>query len=631
MNLRMTISVLLATWLAGCDSSSTTTGTSSETVTGVRLYLPNGAPASGARAELFAVSDTGNIPVSQVYVDAQGRLALDAPEKGRYNLVIRHPDGTSLLQDSLLSDGSRISAWSDTLRPAGSVQGRVKVQPKDSPRIAWVHLLGSGVYANVDDSGRFDLDGVAPGRYTVAFLTRDTAYTPTFRSARVWPDSTLDLGTVDLVYTGLPLVTGLAASYDTAEGVLTLKWDRSRDPRVSAYAVYDGVTGNFVLSEMARASDTSRTLRIFPNGGMALGTNGYLSSGDTSVARRSYRIAVVDSAGRIGPAWGSVSMEMPSPFRLRRKEIRWNKIGVIPGLMSSSRSGGWGLVCGIDTLGGELLAYVHDTGEALLGRVLSSPDGMTWRILVDSVPMWGGGAEPGRSDQILPLSWGGELLRVEPHVRDSGLIGNVKAGRRFDSAFLYVLKGGRWERRSSLVLADSINSLWLQPLGSELHLLGLLETGSPGNSAMYHKYAARQELAWDGVAWRDDRTIRDTLAAGGSLFWESPPEFVGGGRWTVWRTWWSVQPYWVRSGLASGIGDALQAPGTNALVGDRGEVYLLDGGAYAEKASPNTWRMLSHVGDMPQGMSYTKDIFWKGNPVIIDYDGAVYMGTVSDP
>lgn len=37
MNLRMTIPVLLAAWLSGCDSSSTTAGTSSETVTGLQI------------------------------------------------------------------------------------------------------------------------------------------------------------------------------------------------------------------------------------------------------------------------------------------------------------------------------------------------------------------------------------------------------------------------------------------------------------------------------------------------------------------------------------------------------------------------------------------------------------------
>lgn len=43
MNLRMTIPVLLAAWLSGCDSSSTSlAGTSSETVTGLQI-LANSA------------------------------------------------------------------------------------------------------------------------------------------------------------------------------------------------------------------------------------------------------------------------------------------------------------------------------------------------------------------------------------------------------------------------------------------------------------------------------------------------------------------------------------------------------------------------------------------------------------
>lgn len=66
MNLRMTISVLLAALLAGCDSSSTTAGTSSETVTGLQI-LANSAEAIVSRvpsASSARAAQTMDVPDS---------------------------------------------------------------------------------------------------------------------------------------------------------------------------------------------------------------------------------------------------------------------------------------------------------------------------------------------------------------------------------------------------------------------------------------------------------------------------------------------------------------------------------------------------------------------------------------
>lgn len=492
----------------------------------------------------------------------------------------------------------------------------MKVQPKDSPRIAWVHLLGSGVYANVDDSGRFDLEGVAPGRYTAAFLTQDTAYTPTFRSARVWPDSSLDLGTVDLVYTGLPLVTGLAASYDTAEGVLTLKWDRSRDPRVSAYAVYDGVTGSLALSETVRVSDTSRTLRIFPNGGMALGPNGYLSSGDTTVVRRSYRIAVVDSAGHVGPAWGSVSMEMPSPFLAAGVSVAWTRVGDRPADMN---------YLGLDTLDGHLLVYsVHRYGEGRTATwdIWESADGASWEQTESELPQ-----QPTLQDVELPLVWHGRLYRLELHLRDSLLASDSwpDKGPRYDSARVMVRTGaGSWDTAWSLVLPDSVNHVLLKSTGGELHLL----------ATYHHRFAAGYATSVLKADMRLESNGRSSISSLFSKAWPNS-EISGGlksfrvgasGSWTLASVPSGGVLSWLRPGLEAVQGASTSLPYVCARAsfaedGDR--VYLMGNGCdmSARVGEPLRW------GQLPMPEAGSIGALWNGKLVSIGNDG-IYLGTL---
>jgi hypothetical protein len=629
MNLRRTISVLLAAWLAGCDKASDpVVGTSSETATGVRLYLPNGAPASGARVQVYAVADTGNVPVAQVFTDAQGLLSFEAPAKGQYNLVIRHPDGTSLLEDSLVSDGRLMPAWSDTLRPDGGVKGRVKVQPKDSPRIAWVHLLGSGIYANVDDSGGFDLTGVAPGRYTVAFLTRDTAYTPTFRSARVWPDSSLDLGTVDLVYTGLPLVTGLVASYDTAEGVLTLKWDRSRDPRVSAYAVYEGRVDAPYLAEAVRTTnDTSLTVRCF-----AVGSN------DTAILHKTFRVGTIDHEGRNGSAWEMLKLDLPGPFRMGTLKVDWVRAGNAPNF----RTGKVDHWMRLDTLSGGLL-MIEPLRDSVLGltgayAVNRSADGNAWSLWMDTL-----------QSLSIPKVWGGKLWRIVPHVRDSLLTRTVNAswygmdstGPRYDSLFLMAADaGGAWTRIAARALPDSVNAASLEIVDGKLCLLGWYESYNPMGTYGFSMRSLRfAGSSADGLGW-GNAPVDSATASIERVGQLQQMRVVAGpnGSWTFARADYYMSPMpnldnrtWVRKGVVGSRGNSEALPDAclSASLVDAGDALFLVGDGCTMQSAPSEPFQWRHLQAPVAKMDWShKEAIWNGKLVSVGGSG-VYLGTIS--
>lgn len=303
-------SVSCAALLGACDRASG--GTTDETST-VTFYLPDGAPAAGARVQIYASSDTTRKPRDQVFADRQGRVRLPRLEADYYNLVTRDENGRAIFQDSLVSDGKRMDFASDTLVETGVVVGRVRVQPQHSPRIVWIALLGSGTYLNVDDSGRFRIEGVAEGRYTVAGFTKTEGYTTTFGALRVKRDSVSDIGTLEMVFTGLPVVRNLEARFDTLAGVVHLRWDSVGLRETWKYTVLrDGMPVGATTG--ARWIDT---------------VSDEYPADVPSEGRHVYRVVVSD-AERSGPVWESIEMRILSAYLYQEVNVDWAHKAALP-------------------------------------------------------------------------------------------------------------------------------------------------------------------------------------------------------------------------------------------------------------------------------------------------------------
>jgi len=608
--------ILFAALLWGCDDTSTTAGTSSETTTGVQIFLPNGAPAASARVQIFAVGDTGSLPLSQSFTDSRGQLQVTAPKAGRYNPVIRG-DSLSLLEDSLVSDGTSMSAWSDTLRTPGRVVGRVHVQAFDDPRIAWVYLMGSGLYSNVDDSGKFSFSGVAPGRYTIAFLTtKDSVYTPTFRSAQVLPDSTLDLGTVDLVYTGLPLVTGLSAKYDSFEGTLTLHWNRSMDRRVASWLVYEGVPSSPFLADTVHATpDTTWSKRFFVSGGFDS------SKFDTTTKHRTLRVAAVDSNGIHGIAWTTLQVDLRSPFLREGKNISWTRLGNLPAEL--------GTPIGFDTLGGELLAFGVGTGTAPL-HIWASSDGRQWSPFDTALPI-SEEAVPTGYRTALPVAWNGRLFRLVLHARDS-IRDCYDCGTwrsRFDTALVLARSlAGAWGTVGCLPLDSLPTAVHLVALPDGLRVMeyftGFLQSDElMGDIKLAHLYnGASWSLDPSLVAQLSKTSILRHLSSSASGIWTRSlrPNLLGRDAFS-----------WIRSGVAATQGNARSLPNAcfdATMLDDGHSIFLIGSGCAATMRldSTDSWHAIATVPGNTIG-GQRGAAFWKGQPVALS-DSGLYLGTI---
>lgn len=97
------------------------------------------------------------------------------------------------------------------------------MQPEDDPSTVIVQVLGTENYANVSDSGTFTLTGLPTGKVRLRLATTLQNYTATFDTSHAATGvDTRIADTIRMVYTGIPVVTGLVAANDSATGELLL-------------------------------------------------------------------------------------------------------------------------------------------------------------------------------------------------------------------------------------------------------------------------------------------------------------------------------------------------------------------------------------------------------------------------
>jgi len=252
----------------------------------------------------------------------------------------------------------------------GVLTGRLQVEPQHSPRIAWVQIMGLGLATNVDTLGNFRLE-VPAGRVTLAALTREPDYTPTFRAVRTIPDSTVDVGVVRLEYTGIPVVQGLSAIYDQATGVVRVSWSRTEAFGIWGYRLDRGNGERTIYQEGARDTVFLDTIFRIEDGPLA----------DTRF--REYSVVALDTSMLDGPSWNLARVQAASPWVVEPGRFSTDTLGRVPDGCYDVDTLGNGLVC-IKTGGAK--PYQDSIGETYihLGNTQGyaawvSSDGLTWK------------------------------------------------------------------------------------------------------------------------------------------------------------------------------------------------------------------------------------------------------------
>jgi N-acetylneuraminic acid mutarotase len=244
------------------------------------LYTKDGEPAANAIVRAYPVDHVPNSALikksadsSFVYklrTDGNGRYSAASLEEGQYNFI-GEKDGEYSYLDSITVSSKSGPLPSDTLDAPGTLIGKVVLEPNHDTRRVFIQVLGTDRFANCDSSGRFVLAGLGEGDYAIRILATLDNYTPLFRGITIRAGATDTVADpIRLVFTGIPIVRGLSASYDTASATARLSWRPASYKFLKEYLVYrsDAASTIGAATLIARVRDTAYadSLALYANG-----------------------------------------------------------------------------------------------------------------------------------------------------------------------------------------------------------------------------------------------------------------------------------------------------------------------------------------------------------------------------
>lgn len=209
------------------------------------VYMPGGGePAAYAQVSIVPVdhlpesTDESDERIVEVATDDQGGYSVEGLPEGEYNIMIRK-DRYALYRDSV-SLGLSAETRKDTLGVAGTLTGRVVLEPNHDPRTVYVQVIGTSIYyENVDPGGYFTLSGLAEGEYQLRLVTTLDNYTPTFERITISQGIRDTLAEpIEMIYTGIPVVADVRSVFDPVSRSVMISWDSIAYERFDSYLVY---------------------------------------------------------------------------------------------------------------------------------------------------------------------------------------------------------------------------------------------------------------------------------------------------------------------------------------------------------------------------------------------------------
>jgi hypothetical protein len=276
-----------------------------------RLVTRDGRPVTGARVSAFK---TDHIPGDasdryySVSADKEGRFSFRELPEGRYNIIANAGDLVSMWPAVSFFPGAPYLP-TDTLRPPGSLSGKVEMPWPANASAATVQILGTESSARPDTSGRFLLSGLAEGPYRLRVSVDLPGYLPLFQEIFIHS------GQVDTlrqplrpIDTLIPMITGLRAQ-NLNPVAIGLTWDPTMYGNAKAYLVYRDSLGSDSLTLLTQVDVGSSYTLLMDTIYHSPPRKGQYPLEDSLPHSFVYRMRILDSSGRLGPL---VSMEATS-------------------------------------------------------------------------------------------------------------------------------------------------------------------------------------------------------------------------------------------------------------------------------------------------------------------------------
>jgi hypothetical protein len=280
-----------------------------------RLFMPDGGAAAGATVKIFAAGEVNGQCLSKQMTTARGYYSISGLPKDVYNVWFEK-DSLVAFHDSVLISENGPLTWMDTLDCPSSILGIAGVQPNHDPRSVTIRVVGTDKYCTAEQTGRFAINGIAGGNYSILLKSTLPNYTPTFNPLsvhRCTKDTLQD--TLWLLYTDIPVVTGLSTSYDTLKAIVKFTWSKTPYRDLQNYVIYrdfyDSV--NLSATPIAARSDTVFMDTIFKLKQLS----GPFSFADTNNYQFKYRVAIRTNTGMIGQTYRYISIIAASPTKVK--------------------------------------------------------------------------------------------------------------------------------------------------------------------------------------------------------------------------------------------------------------------------------------------------------------------------
>lgn len=284
-------------------NSGGNTSTVGNPLSGV-LFEQNGGRAKNARVLVVPsnydprMGPSQGMVIDSTMTNETGGFHFDSLPADTYNILGSGSSGLSFRDSIAVAESAATIYTNDTLHPAGSIRGVIRLRPGDDSRSVFIIVLGTMTLGAPDDSiGNFSLGSMAGGVYRVRLLSTLGTYRPMDTLIAIQAGKDLALSdTIWLQYTGIPVPQGFQADYDSMLQVVTLTWNRPVAGRaIKGYNIFRKHRDSGQIMIKSEIPDTV-----------------FLDSTGIQGMTYEYRVAAVDTQGTEGVKSTGVSVTFSS-------------------------------------------------------------------------------------------------------------------------------------------------------------------------------------------------------------------------------------------------------------------------------------------------------------------------------
>jgi alpha-tubulin suppressor-like RCC1 family protein len=268
------------------------------------IYEPGGdIPAKEALVKVFDACSGNGKPVAVYITDENGRFSLSKIPEGMYTLWAEK-DSFVMFQDSVVVTSGQTTLRDDTLERPSTITGVVGLQNYHDTRSVTVKVAGIDLpVVFADGNGRFTVKGLASGRWTLILKSSILEYLPTEKMISVGAGANDRIAdTLQLSFSGIPIVSGIRFSQDTLAGTIKLFWNKPAYKIIRDFLIYHDSCMGIVYSK-APAYITEDTVCID-----SIYFRLRIDSLDTVQRCLIYRIAIRNTVPKIGAFCSTVEV-----------------------------------------------------------------------------------------------------------------------------------------------------------------------------------------------------------------------------------------------------------------------------------------------------------------------------------